>query len=214
MRPPMRSAAHGPTLVAALLALLVSAPSGAVYYEINTLQDDAKDNGNCTLREALRAADANVAVDGCAAGGLDDSIVLPSGTYAFGGQEALSGAGSLSITSATLNPFDVTVDLGGSGRFLALTGGGIFVLGGLGIVNGVAAEGDRSGGALGAQDVTLEIFNFRFVSNAADSRGGALYYSAVAKGTEHRLTLANGTFLGRWHHGQLQIGGGSGGGTG
>ncbi len=39
-------------------------------------------NGNCTLGEAIVAADANIAIDGCAGGsGVADTIIVPSGTY-------------------------------------------------------------------------------------------------------------------------------------
>jgi hypothetical protein len=183
-----------PALFAATLFAFVAAPAAATSYTIATLVDDATINGNCTLREALRAANGNVSVDACAAGTLDDSIVLPSGTYSFGGQEALSGAGSLSITSADLNPFHVTVNLQGVGRFLALAGGGSYVVGGLGITNGLAG-GDGKGGAIRASDVTLRVFNFRFVTNAGGPLGGALYYEAFEDGAHRSLTMANGTFF-------------------
>ncbi len=38
-------------------------------------------NGNCTLGEAIQAANTDTAVDGCAAGVGDDLITLPAGTY-------------------------------------------------------------------------------------------------------------------------------------
>src|ERR1043165_2806342 len=40
---------------------------------VNTTADDAVNNGNCTLREAIMAANTNAAVDACPAGvaGLD-----------------------------------------------------------------------------------------------------------------------------------------------
>ncbi len=40
-------------------------------------------NGNCTLAEAIRAANTDKPVDGCAAGRGDDQIVLQPGTYEF-----------------------------------------------------------------------------------------------------------------------------------
>jgi|GEM_PF-6630013 len=38
-------------------------------------------NGNCTLGEAILAANNDAAVDGCTAGSGDDTIVLPAGVY-------------------------------------------------------------------------------------------------------------------------------------
>jgi CSLREA domain-containing protein len=203
-------------LLAAALVALVAAPTAATSYNIATFADDAVVNGNCTLREALRAADGNVAVDACPAGSLDDSIVLPSGTYSFNGQEAISGGGSLSVTSVTLNPFDVTVNLLGAGRFLDLWGGGSYVLGGLAISKGVVNSGNPTGGALRAADVNLRILNFRFVSNTADSAagplgafGGAVNYVAQEAGAGRSLTMANGTFFGNHVTGSSGGGGGA-----
>jgi len=178
--------------VAALLAL-APAGLGATSYTLATFADDAVVNGNCTLREAIRAADTNAAVDACPAGGAADTITLPSGTYPFLGGEDLSGAGSLTIQSATLNPFNVTIDLSDAGRFLGLTGGGTYVLGGIGIVNGLAPSTFSDAGAIYAIDVSLRIFNFRFVSNDAKSAGGALLFYSGVSGAN--LILHNGTFL-------------------
>ena len=181
---------------AAALAALLAAPAAATTYNLATFTDDATVNGNCTLREALLAANTNAPVDACAAGGLDDAIVLPTGTYDFNGQLALGGTGSLSITSADLNPFHVTIDLHGAGRFVSLSGSGSYVFGGLSIVNGAPASSYSDGGAIYAEDVALRVFNFRFVSNSSDLyAGGALFYLAETVGTDRGLIITNGTFF-------------------
>lgn len=51
-------------------------PADAATIEVNTLRDDETDNGNCTLREAILAAEADTAVDGCGAGSGADEIHL------------------------------------------------------------------------------------------------------------------------------------------
>jgi CSLREA domain-containing protein len=93
-------------------AVLVRArPLGATAASImvTTANDDASANGNCTLREAIRAANLDQAVDACQAGAGADTITLPAGTYVFalGGSDedaALTGdldiAGDLTITGA------------------------------------------------------------------------------------------------------------------
>jgi len=182
-------------LLAVFVATAAAAPVAATTYNIATFSDAAIDDGNCTLREALRAADGNVAVDACPAGTAADNIVLPTGTYDFHGQEVLSGAGSLKITSADLNPFHVTIDLHSEGRFLALSGGGTFVIGGIAIVNGLAYPGYGQGGAILAENVDLEVTSFRFVSNVASEAGGALFYGAYLAGGVVRLAMSHGTFL-------------------
>lgn len=165
--------------------------AAATNYLITTTVDDTTVNGNCTLREAIRSADANSVHDACPAGGAADVITLQAtGTYPFLGGETLTGSGTLTVQSQTLNPFSASIDLGGAGRFLWLSGGGSYVLGGLEIKNGVAP--DESGGAVRADSVALRIFNFRFVDNHADRFGGALYFAAFAPG--QNLALSSGTF--------------------
>jgi hypothetical protein len=181
-------------LLAAALATAAASPAAATTYNITTFSDAAIVDGNCTLREALRAADGNVAVDACPAGTAADNIVLPTGTYNFHGQEVLTGAGSLKITSADLNPFHVTIDLHSEDRFLVLASGGTFVIGGIAVINGVAPPELPAGGAILAQDVTLEVTNFRFVSNTAEWYGGALAYTADTGGSLH-LAMSHGAFL-------------------
>lgn len=51
--------------------------------EVNTQQDELNNDGDCSLREAIQAANTNAAVDACAPGGSEDLIVLEPGTYSL-----------------------------------------------------------------------------------------------------------------------------------
>lgn len=67
-------------------ALLIAAAgvSSAATITVNTLTDELNSNGNCSLREAIRAANLNAAVDACTAGSAvnTDAVVLQNGvTY-------------------------------------------------------------------------------------------------------------------------------------
>lgn len=64
---------------------------------VTTTTDDNTVNGNCTLREAVIAANTNTAVDACPAGSGADTIILPSGTFTF----TLAGAGENSAATWT-----------------------------------------------------------------------------------------------------------------
>lgn len=81
----MRNRAVSFALAVALAA--TSSPALATTITVNSTADDlgAGPNGNCTLREALRAANLNVAVDACPAGTVGvvatDTVVVPAGTY-------------------------------------------------------------------------------------------------------------------------------------
>jgi CSLREA domain-containing protein len=73
-------------VLAALLALGVLAPATpalASTLTVTTRADELTNNGNCSLREAIRAASMNVAVDACGAGSSTtaDLIDLPAGLY-------------------------------------------------------------------------------------------------------------------------------------
>lgn len=178
-----------------LVALALHAATGveATSYTILTTADDAVGNGNCTLREALRAARDDSPVDACAAGTSLDTIVLPAGTYAFGGEEILNGSGTVRIHGQTLDPFAVQINLGNAGRFLSLWGLGSYEIRGVEIANGWTGGGTE-GGAIYALSVPLALRDFRFVSNDAGFRGGALSYTSSSPAAA--LTLTNGTFSG------------------
>jgi CSLREA domain-containing protein len=66
---------------------------------VNSFVDDTVDNGNCTLREAILAANADAAVDGCKGGSGADIILLPAGTF------------EVRIPSDTPNPDELIGDL-------------------------------------------------------------------------------------------------------
>jgi uncharacterized repeat protein (TIGR01451 family)/CSLREA domain-containing protein len=71
---------------------------------ITTPADDATPNGNCTLREAVIAANTNAPVDACAAGlpGLD-VIIIPTGIFTLvisGPDEDQAATGDLDIREA------------------------------------------------------------------------------------------------------------------
>ncbi|MFN7953980.1 MAG: choice-of-anchor Q domain-containing protein [bacterium] len=87
-------------------ALLLAGTARATVYNVSVTADDANlgANGNCTLREAIQAANGNVAVDACAAGSVGaDTIVLAAGTYTLsipGAGEDASATGDLDVTES------------------------------------------------------------------------------------------------------------------
>ena len=92
----------GQPLILTLALLLRVAAADAASIAVDTTADDTLMNGNCTLREAILAANGDAAVDGCAAGAGADTIILPAGTYALtltGASEDASATGDLDVTS-------------------------------------------------------------------------------------------------------------------
>ena len=111
-------------LGAALLALFggqlfVSATVAAGSIAVNSFADDMTDNGNCTLREAVEAANTNTAVDACPAGSAtnQDIITLPTGTYYLtigsAGENKNQGGDLDILESVKIEGEGVTIDASG-----------------------------------------------------------------------------------------------------
>jgi CSLREA domain-containing protein len=195
--------------VAALLALVVllawsgnpataqAAASGATI-TVNTAADVSKPDGDCSLREAIRAADTNTAVDACAAGRArsDDTIqfslgrratvflkrTLPpvtarSGLTIFGGEEAkivVSGDDKVRVLVVRRN---ARLDL----RNITVADG---------FANG-DSDGGQIGGAIKNNGGTLRVFRSTISANNAVDIGGGI--ANIGGGT---LKVKNSTFAG------------------
>jgi CSLREA domain-containing protein len=101
-------------LLAGLLTLILAGPASAADITVTTRLDTVADDGRCSLREAVTAANTNAATGGCPAGTLAmDVLVLGEGHY------LLSRAGAREDGNATgdLDLFDGgPVTLRGIGR--------------------------------------------------------------------------------------------------
>ena len=103
-----------------LIALSVASRAGTTI-PVTTTADDLAMDGNCTLREAVIAANTDLPVDRCPAGSGADTILLPAGTYVLsltGPGEDASQSGDLDISS------DVTIR--GAGAAVTYIDGGSF----------------------------------------------------------------------------------------
>ena len=73
-------------LAAVILLLggwLLQSNVSAAAITVNTTADELNGDGDCSLREAIRAANLDQVVDGCPAGNGADTIFLPPGEYLF-----------------------------------------------------------------------------------------------------------------------------------
>ena len=86
-----------------LLAAGVLEPAAAVSdaaITVNTTADVIDSSGDCSLREAILAANADAPVDGCPAGNGRDIVLIPAGIYSFsegGSGEEFGWTGDLDI---------------------------------------------------------------------------------------------------------------------
>jgi CSLREA domain-containing protein len=172
-------------------------PSGNVI-TVTTTTDELNTDGDCALREAVRAANLNTAVDACPAGSTSpDTIIVPSGTYTLtrtGSADNTAVNGDLDITG--------TVTLNGAGANLTIITGNtgwnerIFhvlnttaELSGVTIRNG--SSGSNSGAGLRNEGGVVTLSYSAVISNTASGDdGGGLHNTSG--GT---LTLLSSTVM-------------------
>jgi CSLREA domain-containing protein len=109
--------------VGLLFAVVHTPVARAATINVNTTTDEINADGDCSLREAIRAANLDQAVDACAAGSGADTLRLPAGIYALtiagiGEDQALTGdldiTGDLTIIGA--GRASTTIDASGIDR--------------------------------------------------------------------------------------------------
>lgn len=184
-----RRSRTGFDLLSLALALFVSAlatsPILATTIVVDTTADDVTVNGNCTLREAIQAANGNSAVDGCAAGdAIADLISIPAGAYILtltGSGEDLDATGDLDIRAdfpGTLTISGATavttfVDAGGIDRVFHVVHNMTVTFQNLTITNGlVAGPGNNGGGIAVPAGGTITLDKVGLSANLADNGGG------------------------------------------
>ena len=173
---------------------------------VNTAEDEDNSDGDCSLREAVYAANNNTPRDDCNAGnaGADTITILVNGTVTIGSElvitEAVSVAG-LGIDNTFLNGNDLTrhflVDMPDNSHDFALSN--------LTLEEGSSDEQNaggqmRGGGSLRILQVgTVNIDNARFRDNVASTstdaniRGGAILM-VLPENNGSRLEVRNGEF--------------------
>lgn len=168
-------------LVAVGALLCVAAEAGsATTYNVTSLLDGVAVDGVCTLREAIRAADDNQAVNECPAGGGDDEVVLASsGSYSFSqGEEELADSGVLALRGLTNDAGAHQIDLGQANRLLSVTSGYRVTLENLTVKRGFA---NGAGGALRFAAGEFVLRNVTIRDSEATSNGGGLFASLAGE---------------------------------
>jgi CSLREA domain-containing protein len=151
---------------------------------VNTTADENNNDGDCSLREAIRAANLDQAVDACPAGNGPDTIHLPPGDYLL----ALSGAGESTAQTGDLDitgeltilgagKEDTTVDAAGLDRVFEIHSPAVHISG-VTITGG--DPGIPSGGGIRVEAGTLTLSN-SWVRDNIDRAG--IYVAAGAMAT-------------------------------
>lgn len=157
---------------------------------VNSTVDAIADDGVCTLREAVIAANRDLPsgtmAGECAAGGIDDLIVLPSGGYAFsiaGAFEDESATGDLDIVGQVriVGQGSVVIDAAGLDRVLQVLPSGNLTVEGLTLQGGIAPDGisgstptvGQDGGGILSQG-TLSLYSTTVQNNRAGNGGNGV----------------------------------------
>ena len=102
---------------------------------VTSLDDELNSDGDCSLREAIAAANTDAAVDACRAGRGADAIRLKAGSYVLSSAAQLEIAGDLTIRGAGAE--DTVIDAAQLSRVLHIAGWSV-ELEGLTIQGGLA----------------------------------------------------------------------------
>ena len=174
----------------ALLALMffASAPLMA-QIAVKTADDELNSDGDCSLREAVQAANTNAAVDACASGSSGaDTITLA----AIAGQAVTITLGEFTVSEALTIIGDAnrpTLDADDNSRIFN-TSADLTIT----ATNLISGDVTGNGGAIlvgGANDLTLtDVMISGSVAKGGDGNGGAVY---MGSGT---LTVSGATFSG------------------
>lgn len=152
-----------PVSLGAMFVLLSQPLSAQSTIIVTTTADELDVDGNCSLREAIEAANRDLVVDTCTAGNGNDIISVPAGIY------------TITIAGASDNPnlvgdFDVTSDLqiagagvptteisgGAVARIIHVHQGATATLIGIALRDGAAGPGNPGGAVLNEGSLSID----------------------------------------------------------
>lgn len=185
------------TIAAALLVLAFLLPSFAAPIPVTTFEDEVRNDGDCSLREAVLAANRNAAVDACPAGSAAevDVVVLGEGSYAI----ALGSSGENSALEGDFDVQDALRVEGVSAEATILDGAGIdrlFDLWEVGLeldaLTLQGGAGDSKGGAILVRRGALVLSDV-VIRDSQSGRGGAVAFSTRSDAS---LSVRDSAFVG------------------
>jgi CSLREA domain-containing protein len=154
---------------------------------VNTIEDESNVDSDCSMREAIEAADTNTAVDECAAGSEteNDAIHFALGkeaTITLGSQQLpdITDPSGLTINGQKAK---ITVSGNDAARVFFVGPGAEFNLRNLTVADGNSA----SGAGLRNNGGEVQVWNSTFSGNSADGLGGGIFNNGT-------LDMINSTF--------------------
>jgi CSLREA domain-containing protein len=167
---------------------VIAAKNNATTIEVNTTTDEFNIDGDCSLREAIRAANLDSQVDACQAGSGADVIILPVGIFTLtipGSGEDQGLTGDLDILTTIqimgISSADTIIDGNLLDRIFEIFGSATLHISNLTLRNGTVLSGIRGGGAiLNNSGAILEINLVALLNNHTELTGGAIDNAGTA----------------------------------
>lgn len=158
--------------------------ASAATISVDTTHDELNGDGDCSLREAVQAANTNAVVSGCEPGDPDeDTLDLPVGNFALLGSDGddANQDGDLDVTESLAvsgaDRFATVIDAGFGDRALDVLDGPnpvSLTVSGLSLQNGIAPD---DGGSIrsAAADSTVTLDGLVLAANRSGDDGGAVF---------------------------------------
>lgn len=164
-----------------ILQTVLLESSTAATIIVDTDQDNllSVSDGQCSLREAVEAANTNLAVDTCSAGdasSIDDiRFFIPSPvTITLEGQLLVSG----DTTIYGLGSSNLTIDANSAGRHFRIGNGAVdsiaVSIGHMRLINGLTSGSDTGGSIFSLRNQQVLVENVVFEDNVSSNGGGAI----------------------------------------
>lgn len=204
-RTPVRLPVGLVAVVTAAAVIGIVAPARAGVIAVTTTLDEHNNAAPCSLREAIRSANANIPFGGCAGGSGADTITLPPGTYVLGRPNDPAVIDEHNAVTGDLDILEDVVILGSGAKTTVVDGNGAVLadrvfdvrgpipnvtFSGLTIRGGNEPSGAAGGG--GVSNEAKSTFTDVVISGNATGSGGG----GVSNGTGAASTFVDSTISG------------------
>jgi fibronectin-binding autotransporter adhesin len=179
--------------------LLLASQAQAASLMVTTEADELNTDGDCSLREAIEAANTNTAVDACVSGsstetdtiGFAASLSGQTITLASQLPDITAAGGALTIDGGSA---DITISGNKAVRVFQVNSGANLALENLTVADGKAVSPEPNGGGLRNNGGTVTVTDSTFSGNTVEGTGQASQGGGIRSfGT---LTVTNSTFSG------------------
>ncbi len=155
---------------------------------VTTLEDELNNDGDCSLREAIKASNDNTAADACMGGdavAIDTIAFVVTGTVRVYSQLSVAAGGPLVIDGSE----EITISGGGNTRVIEVEPGSELTMQSLSVAHGYIYA---NGAGIYSSGILI-IINSSISSNAAYYNGGGIFNSGS-------LTIAGSSLYGNSAH--------------